>query len=413
MAEAPVPKSEPAEPADPELNLPASRKGVLRRILVRIAWPILGRQIDFNHQTQDALAQATAQLEGLNAGRLELEEASQRLGATQQRLEDILNTYGRTITEHGEAIELSRERAQARSVEGLGIVRREIGELSLELSQLRATYSMGMASVLPKVAALELALDGRPKADVTKPRSTEPRPDLGPTARQLDAFYAALAEGFRGPEAVVRSRVRAYVDDLERVRSLGPVLDVGCGRGEMLEVLREAEIEGYGIDNNPLCINICRERGLKAELVDAREHLSQLAPGSLGAVTAIHVVEHLALEDLIEFLDLAMAALKPGGLLILETPNPENLVVSSLFFYLDPSHRHPLPPPLLQFIVASRGIVDLEIRRLDRSNELDVPPGIPSPAEDEPWFGDVKRVVDAVNERFSGPADYAVVARRP
>jgi hypothetical protein len=95
-------------------------------------------------------------------------------------------------------------------------------------------------------------------------------------------------------------------------------------------------------------------------------------------------------------------------MLILETPNPENVLVSSLYFYLDPSHHHPLPPTLLEFILASRGVVDLDIRRLERDG---VP--VPSPAEGEPWFGDVKRMVDAFNARFACAPDYAVIARCP
>ncbi len=301
----------------------------------------------------------------------------------------------------------------ARSMEGMGIVRKEIGELSLELSQLRATYSMTLASILPKVAALELAFDGHPKA--TRDEGTRPEPGPRPSppvSRELDAFYAALGEAFRGPEALVRSRVREYVKDLDTVRSLGKVLDVGCGRGEMLQVLEEAGIEAYGIDTNSLCVERCRARGLEVELADALKHLADVPTASLGAVTAIHLVEHLTTEELIEFLDLAMAALKPGGLLILETPNPENVLVSSTFFYLDPSHRHPLPPPLLQFVVASRGIIDIEIRRLDRSDEVDVSLAIPSPAEDEPWFGDLKRVVDVLNTWFACAADYAILATK-
>ncbi len=404
-------------PAAAELGVPGLRKGLVRRLLVRIAWPVLGRQIDFNHATADELqhlkAHLATQQEALRSTQQVWRSELLRLESAQQRLQEVIDTCERALSEQQEAIDLSRERAMARSMEGMGIVRKEIGELSLELSQLRATYSMTLASILPKVAALELAFDGHPKA--TRDEGTRPEPGPRPSppvSRELDAFYAALGEAFRGPEALVRSRVREYVKDLDTVRSLGKVLDVGCGRGEMLQVLEEAGIEAYGIDTNSLCVERCRARGLEVELADALKHLADVPTASLGAVTAIHLVEHLTTEELIEFLDLAMAALKPGGLLILETPNPENVLVSSTFFYLDPSHRHPLPPPLLQFVVASRGIIDIEIRRLDRSDEVDVSLAIPSPAEDEPWFGDLKRVVDVLNTWFACAADYAILATK-
>jgi len=129
---------------------------------------------------------------------------------------------------------------------------------------------------------------------------------------------------------------------------------------------------------------------------------------SLRAVSAIQVAEHLGMEDLIALLDLAVRAIEPGGLVILETPNPENLVVGASSFYLDPTHRQPIPPELLAFVVGARGFTQVEVR-------FSEPPEQPAPesAADAPWSGDVKRLYDLVTARLFGAPDYAVLARRP
>lgn len=386
------------------LGLPAPKNQVLRRLITRLAWPVLRRQIDLNYATEVQLTELRERLDAAAGTLQQRVEHLDEVQKTLERFESTLETVGEILGRHDKGIENAREQSFARQTESNGLLRRELGELALELSEFRSTYSMSMASVLPKMAALELAFDRAPRSSSTTSTAALPEPPKP----DLHAFYVALADTFRGPEAEVRDRVRGYLPDLQPVRNLGPVLDVGCGRGEMLDILQEADIEAYGIDSNPLCVDDCRKRGLSAEVVDARQHLTSLDPSSLAAVTAIHVVEHLSIEELVDFVDLAMMALKPGGKLILETPNPENIIVSSLYFYLDPTHRHPIPPALLQFILASRGIVDLEIRRLVRENTE-----VSDPTEGEPWFGDVKPVIDAVNDRFSGPPDYAVIARRP
>ncbi len=119
-------------------------------------------------------------------------------------------------------------------------------------------------------------------------------------------------------------------------------------------------------------------------------------------------MEHLATDSLLEFLDLALRALAPGGVLILETPNPENLLVGAWRFYLDPTHRHPLPARLLSFLVSSRGFAEVAVRYIERP---DLPP-VPHPRRGESWESDVAAVVEVVNQHLFGPQDYAVLARR-
>jgi hypothetical protein len=128
----------------------------------------------------------------------------------------------------------------------------------------------------------------------------------------------------------------------------------------------------------------------------------------LAAVTAIQVVEHLDVEALLEFLDVAMRALAPGGLLLLETPNPANLTVGANSFYLDPSHQKPLPAELLSFLVRSRGFSDVEVRYFERESFVHLPELDPK----SEWATDFEAIYDVLRHYLFGPEDYAVVARR-
>ncbi len=222
------------------------------------------------------------------------------------------------------------------------------------------------------------------------------------------SLEAVFAEAFRGPEPVVRERVRLYLDDLADAG--GPVLDVGSGRGELLDVLAAGGVPAYGVELNAEHAASCRARGLDVRVEDARAHLLGVPAASLGAVTAIQVVEHLGVDELIELVELSARAIRPGGLILLETQNPENLVVGASSFYLDPTHRRPLPPPLLAFLVGARGFTDVEVRRLERAEQAQ---GLERPKPDEPWAETVGAVVDAVNVHLFAPADYVVVGHRP
>ena len=335
-----------------DLGFPVPRNRPWRRLLARLAWPVLKRQIDVNHWTEAQLTDVRAQLadtqarlqgiEGTIHVRVEQMNEAQK---TLERFESTLETVGEILRRHEKAISIAQEQGFARQVASEGIIRREMGELALELNDFRSTYAMSMASILPKLAATELVSDRRPAAGSVTEERSESREDSGPRS-DLGAFDVALAEAFRGPELVIQDRVREYLPDLEPAGALGPILDVGCGRGELLQVLKQAGVEAYGIDSNPLCVSACVERDLSALEVDARSHMESVRESSLGAVTAIHVVEHLAIEELVRFVDLCMRAIKPGGKLIFETPNPENLNggLPELLSRPDPSATPPAGP---------------------------------------------------------------------
>lgn len=229
---------------------------------------------------------------------------------------------------------------------------------------------------------------------------TDTRSDT--TAHRLDALYEAFEDVFRGSREDIKSRMRIYLDRLA-MSGAGqpgkPILDVGCGRGEWLELLKEHHLQAYGIDSNLMMIERARALGLDAQEADLLAHLRDLPDASRSAITAFHVVEHLGFGVQIDFLDEALRVLMPGGMLILETPNPENLRVGANSFYNDPTHRNPIPPEVLRFIVHQRGFAEAEIVRLH-----------PFPAEQHLKANndDSRRL----NELLFGPQDYAVIARR-
>lgn len=228
-------------------------------------------------------------------------------------------------------------------------------------------------------------------------------------ARALDPLYADFEDVFRGSREMIRSRATPYLDWVREggeITAEAPILDVGCGRGEWMELARDHGMQVRGIDINRVFIETCRAAGMDVSEGDAIEVMRTMPDASVGAVTSMHLVEHLPFESLILLIDEAFRILRPGGVIVLETPNPENLSVSSHWFFLDPTHRNPLPPVTLAWLVRERGFVDPRIERLTQARDLNAPPMWPA---EQP--GAV--TVNAVIERLHVAADYSIVARKP
>jgi len=209
-----------------------------------------------------------------------------------------------------------------------------------------------------------------------------------------DELYVALEDRFRGSREDIKKRFETYLPYVETVRD-GLLIDLGSGRGEWLELLREAGITARGVEQNRISIEKGRERGLEIVDGDALAHLRTLPDASVAAVTGFHIIEHVPIDALVRLLDEVMRVLRAGGLVIFETPNPENVLVGSNFFYLDPTHHHPLPSELMEFLLESRGFKRVEVLNL------------------HPW--DAGRVAgegelaERFNGFFFGPMDYAIL----
>ena len=226
--------------------------------------------------------------------------------------------------------------------------------------------------------------------------------------RALDPLYVAFEERFRGSRDLIRERALPYMDI---VRSAGagtyeaPVLDLGCGRGDWLDILREHSLIARGVDSNRVFLDICRGRGLEVIEGDVLKVLRDLDDASVGAITGMHIAEHLPFEVLVALLDEAKRVLRLGGVLALETPNPENLWVASHWFYMDPTHRNPLPPEALKWMVEARGFADVRIERWTVARELPAPPLL------DPETAGAASVNVLLAQLHAAP-DYAIIASR-
>ena len=218
----------------------------------------------------------------------------------------------------------------------------------------------------------------------------------------LDGLYLEFEDRFRGTRADIKQRQCVYVP---RLRDAGigtserSVLDIGAGRGEFLELMRDEGLCARGVDANVTMAGLCRDAGLDCTEADALDYLAVQPDGSLGAVTGFHIVEHLPFKVMVRIMDEALRVLVPGGLIIFETPNPANILTASRNFYLDPTHRNPLPGEMMAMIAEARGFAGAEIVELH-------PMTARFPGADRQLTGALDRI-------FHGPQDYALVARRP
>jgi len=219
----------------------------------------------------------------------------------------------------------------------------------------------------------------------------------------MDAMYASFEDIFRGTREDIKQRQSIYLPYVRGVQaghSSTPIIDIGCGRGEWLEVLREAGLHGRGVDINRVFLAGCREIHLDVVEADGVAFLRSLAENSVGAVTSFHLLEHLEQKTLIALFDAALHVLRPGGIAIFETPNPRNLQVGSHTFYIDPTHRRPLPLELVQYLMEARGFGEIEIK------ELHPPSAENRITEGGPMINDV------LNRLLFSAQDYAVIGRK-
>jgi O-antigen chain-terminating methyltransferase len=224
----------------------------------------------------------------------------------------------------------------------------------------------------------------------------------------LDAHYLSFEDVFRGSRQDIKQRVEVYLPVL-RGADAGvqerPVIDLGCGRGELLELLKDNGLVARGVDLNQILIEQCRGSGLDVTEADAIAYLEGLPAASVGAITGLHIIEHIPFERLVRLLDESLRVLKPGGVVAFETPNPENLLVGACNFYYDPTHLNPLPPPVTQFLIEARGFVRVEIQRLTENRAVETLPEAPEGPGSEP----LNQVISFINRHFAAPPDYAVI----
>jgi SAM-dependent methyltransferase len=230
--------------------------------------------------------------------------------------------------------------------------------------------------------------------------------------------YVAFEDRFRGSEAEIRARQQDYV---HYFNGQSDVLDVGCGRGEFLELLRENGVRARGLDLNPEMVELCKSRGLSVTHADARSYLRTQADDSLGGLIALQVIEHLEPAYLAEMLSLGYDKLRPGAKMVLETINPACWVAFFESFIRDLTHAKPIHPDTLQYLLQASGFSDVQIVFRSPIAEGGKLRRVTSRPE---HFGDTARDpltelvssfnsnVDRLNERMFSYQDFAAIATK-
>jgi SAM-dependent methyltransferase len=212
---------------------------------------------------------------------------------------------------------------------------------------------------------------------------------------------------FRGDPQTLRERYEDLAQHF--VRCEGKVVDIGCGRGEFLELLLERDVNAVGIDIDNELVRSCVDRGLPVEYGDGVRWLRATPDGSLGGVSLIQVVEHLSAQELVDLVALLARKLRSGGRIVVETVNPQSLYVFAHSFFLDPTHVAPIHPAYLHFLFREAGFasVDLEWRTPPPADDV-----LDRVAGDDGRADEINANVERLNQLLFAAQDYALVATR-
>jgi 2-polyprenyl-3-methyl-5-hydroxy-6-metoxy-1,4-benzoquinol methylase len=264
------------------------------------------------------------------------------------------------------------------------------------LSTLQATLTRNEAALRETAVLTDyvraLLLSARSPSATGGPQGKAPDEELA-------EFYVALEDQFRGSRELVKERLSVYLPVIRAAALTGPAVDLGCGRGEWMELMKDAGVRVMGVDSNPALVAECRNKGLHVIDADLQTFLEQSPSGHWQIITAFHVIEHLGWPAWLDCLRHIHRGLAANGMAILETPNPANLFTAANRFYLDPTHRHPLPEGLVEFAAKSVGFQSVEILHLH-----------PEDASLGPV--DLTGGGAALIRRLTGAQDYAVIARK-
>ena len=263
-----------------------------------------------------------------------------------------------------------------------------VQRMEQENADLQRSFSVLHRSVERRLA--RASVDGKSDDGITDIRS------------EWNRLYAALEDQFRGAPELIQRRQQIYLDKLKSLFPVGldkPLIDIGCGRGDWLTLLKQSDIDAMGVETNDILVDRCHQAGLRVIQNNALDYLWESDDESFAVVSCFHVIEHLSQESVHQLLSETMRVLQPSGILIIETPNPENLQVGATNFYLDPTHRHPLPPALVKFSVEAYGYEVIDSLWLN-------------PPEHPPELGEGP--AEAILARYLfGPMDFGLIARKP
>jgi SAM-dependent methyltransferase len=328
----------------------------------------------FQEQTLESLRTQAEQIARIEA---HVQAMQAQLNASEVRFAQLENTSAATnyrISSHWQQFNLTKSEQDNR-----------LANLVREIRQLQSQNVVVSSTASSAERALLLQATRQPEPEIEVPG--------------LDGFYVEFEDNFRGTSTDIKARLEVYLPYLQQFSGdqSATVIDIGCGRGEWLGLLKQNQINAIGIDMNTAMVETCRDRGFSAYCLDAIDYLREQPEASLAAITGFHIIEHLPFKVLLSLFDAALRALRPDGLIIFETPNPENLAVGACNFYFDPTHLNPIVPAVAQFMAKQRGFAKAEILRL------------------HPYPDDFKLVEDSelakrFNHALYGPQDFSVIA---
>jgi 2-polyprenyl-3-methyl-5-hydroxy-6-metoxy-1,4-benzoquinol methylase len=359
-----------------------SLRGRLTGFIWRLVGPPLQRQAEFNAAITEHLNRTADAHERWNDAAARLREAVQAELQAVAQFHSLLLQYLQTVTAYVDT--------KDRSIGGA-----EIRDRLARLEQ--------------RVQAIKRELEpSRPEAD---------RPDATTVfSRPVDAAtYLGFEDRFRGASTEIARRVEDYLPVLERAHD---VVDIGCGRGELLGELRARGVRARGVDSNAAMVDVCRSQQLDVEQGDALSYLERQADGSVGGLAAIQVVEHFEPAYLVRFLETAFHKMSPGAPLLLETINAACWMAFFETYIRDLTHQRPLHPDTLRYLVEAAGFSSVDVRFRqpvtagDRLQTLEPPVlagGAPGMVEVAAALNDH---ANKLNARLFSSMDYAVIARR-
>lgn len=379
-------------------ELPSGPRGWLRKLARRLIDPelsslreVLVRQQSFNSHVVQLLNRYTEVVE-TRAGRLA--ELASTLVRFAQRIDRLADAKDRLYASLGNTrtdllLEAMDKRLETTSL-GLQRARDRIEGMASSVALTRAEW-----------ASLRTPGEPRPVEPAWEPAVPTQ------TVSALDAAeYVAFENRFRGSAEEISERLTPYVSFF---KDLPPVLELGCGRGEFLELLRKNDIEARGIDGNPEMVAVCKDRGLNVAESDITSYLRETPSASLGGIFAAQVIEHLPPNHLREMLGACHRALRENGRLVVETVNPRSLVALVESFYRDLSHQKPLHPETVDFLLRACGFREVTIHYSspvqERSKLLSIAPDDASALTTNENFA-------KINSVLFGDQDYAAVATK-
>ncbi len=360
-----------------------SLKGRLRGFVWRLIGPPLDTQKRFNAALVDHLNRnAAAEQQWPKTAAVLLDLVRREFDAL-VRFESRLVQYLQTITVYVDTKDRSLGGNELR--QRFGLAEQRILALKRDVEELIHTRSPGATVAAVTTPAAGSAADA--------------------------ATYVGFEDRFRGSAGEIRGRVQEYVPILA---AAADVVDIGCGRGELLGLLKEKGTTARGVDSNPAMVGVCRSRGLDVERGDALEYLARQKDGSVGALVAIQVVEHFEPRYLARFLETAFHALRPGAPIVLETINPACWMAFFETYIRDLTHARPLHPDTLRYLVEASGFSKVDVQFRQPVGDRDRLEKVPAPASPDlaPIAAALNAHADKLNARLFSSMDYVVIGRK-